>query len=106
MKKIVKSIFAVAIAMSLASCGALGSVAGSGALYTDIAQGEMVTSNSLGSKVGTAVANSYCGLVAIGDASVQTAARSAGIKKISHVDSKKSSILGIINTHTTVVYGE
>ena len=106
MKKLVKSIFAVAIAMTLASCGSIGTVAGAGLLYTDMAQGEMVTGNTLGSKVGTSVANSYCGLIAVGDASVQTAARSAGIKKISHVDSKKSSILGILITHTTVVYGE
>ncbi|MBE6308212.1 MAG: hypothetical protein E7087_02735 [Bacteroidales bacterium] len=106
MKKLVKSIFAVAVAMTLASCAGLGTVAGTGALYTDLAQGEMVTANTLGSKVGTSEAVSYLGLIATGDASIQTAARSAGIKKISHVDSKKSSILGIINTHTTVVYGE
>ena len=106
MKKLVKSIFAVAIAMTLASCGSVGTVAGTGLLYTDMAQGEMVTGNTLGSKVGTSVANSYCGLIAVGDASVQTAARSAGIKKISHVDSKKTNILGIYATHTTIVYGE
>ena len=42
MKKLVKSIFAVAIAMTLASCGSIGTVAGTGLLYTDLAQGEMV----------------------------------------------------------------
>ena len=48
MKKFVKSIFAVAIAMTLASCGSIGTVAGTGLLYTELAQGEMVTGNTLG----------------------------------------------------------
>lgn len=66
----------------------------------------MATSNVRGSKMGTSKANSYLGLIAIGDASVDTAAKNAGITRISHVDSKKTSILGIVNTTVTIVYGE
>ena len=106
MKKLVKTLCAVAIAVSLTSCGVIGTVAGNGMIYTDMTQGEAVTGNTLGSKVGTAEAKNLLGAVVIGDASIQTAAKSAGIKKISHVDSKKTTILGIYTTHTTIVYGE
>jgi hypothetical protein len=46
------------------------------------------------------------GIVATGDASIQEAAKQAGIKKISHVDSKKTSILGIYSSYQTLVYGD
>ena len=42
----------------------------------------------------------------MGDASVQTAARNAGITKISHVDYKKTSVIGVYAKVITVVYGE
>ena len=45
-------------------------------------------------------------LVAVGDASVETAAKNGGIKKIHHVDSKTTNILGIYSEYTTIVYGE
>jgi hypothetical protein len=40
------------------------------------------------------------------DASIQTAAKNAGISKISTVDLKTTNMLGIIVTYTTVVTGE
>lgn len=106
MKKFVKVICAVVVAASLSSCATVGTNAGIGALYVDMKQGENVTSNSLGSKVGTAEAKNILGVVVIGDASIQAAAKSAGITKISHVDSEKTNILGVYGTHTTIVYGE
>lgn len=77
-----------------------------GFLYTDTKAGEEVTSNSGASKTGTACAQSILGLVATGDASVSTAARSAGITKIAYVDGKSTNILGIVATYCTEVYGE
>ncbi len=105
MKKAMIRLFSIAaLALSLQSC--IATQAGVGGLYTDVKQGEMATSNVRGSKVGTAKASAYLGLIAIGDASVNTAAKNAGITRISHVDSQKKSILGIITTTTTIVYGE
>lgn len=106
MKKLVKLICAIGVMASLSSCGSIGTNAGIGALYVDMKQGENVTGNTLGSKVGTSEAKNILGAVVIGDASIQAAAKSAGITKISHVDSKKMTILGIYTTHTTIVYGE
>lgn len=105
MKKSMIWLFVVAtVAISLQSC--ITTQAGVGGLYTDVKQGEMATSNIRGSKVGTSKANSYLGLIAVGDASVDTAAKNGGITRISHVDSRKKSILGIVTSTTTIVYGE
>lgn len=65
------------------------------------------TSNPVGSKVGTATATGYLGVLFFdADASIQTAAKNAGISKISTVDLKQTSILGIIVTYETTVTGE
>jgi hypothetical protein len=65
------------------------------------------TSNSVGSKVGTAKATGYLGILFFDqDASIQTAARNGGITKISTVDIKQSNVLNIIITYETIVTGE
>jgi len=77
-----------------------------GLIYTDVKAPEAVTSNAGKSKVGTAMATSILGLIAQGDASIDTAAKSAGITRIHHVDYHSTSILGIYSTFTVTVYGE
>lgn len=65
------------------------------------------TSNSVGSKVGTAKATGYLGFLFFNqDASIRTAAKNAGISKISTVDVKSSSLLGLIVSYETIVTGE
>ena len=73
MRKAILSCAAVA-ALTLTSCSAIGTRSGMGALYTGVTEGEMVTSNTLGSKVGTASQIGVLGLVSVGDASIQAAA--------------------------------
>lgn len=100
------SVFA-AISLGLTSCGAgVYSKTGTGLLFSQVKEGEMVTSNKLGAKVGTGSAQSILGWVLLGDASVESAAKSAGITRISHVDSEKYGILGIFSTYKVYVYGE
>ncbi len=99
------AIVAVA-ALSLSSCAAIDTKAGLGMLYTSVSEGETATSNAVGSKVGVASSTNILGLVVMGDASINTAAKAAGIKKISHIDCEKSNILGIFSTYKVVVYGE
>ncbi len=94
--------FAAAV---ITSCGAVKSPIGGGA-YMDIKDGLTVTGNSGSSKVGTAKATGYVGLIATGDASIDAAAKAGGITSISYVDYHSTSILGIINTYTTIVYGK
>lgn len=76
-----------------------------GALYTDGVKSPIAaTSNDVGTKVGTAKANSIIG-IAFGDASIQKAATNADIKKVSTVDYKVWSFLGIFVETTTIVTG-
>ena len=77
MKKFLFAALAVA-ALSLTGC--VKSPV-SGFAYTDIKDGMAVTGNAGSSKVGTAEVKGYVGLVALGDASIQTAAREAGITR-------------------------
>lgn len=65
------------------------------------------TSNTVGSKVGTAKATGYLGVLFFNqDASIQAAAKNGGISKISTVDIKQTNILNLIVTYETIVTGE
>ncbi|GAB5465020.1 MAG: hypothetical protein Kapaf2KO_04560 [Candidatus Kapaibacteriales bacterium] len=65
------------------------------------------TSNTVGSKVGTASATGFLSVFFFNaDASIRTAAKNAGITKISTVDIKMGNILGLIVTYETIVTGE
>ena len=95
----------LAVALMVSSCAVVRSPV-IGGLYTDVKAPLAVTGNSGSSKVGTAEATSILGLVATGDASIETAAKSAGITKIHHVDEYAYSVLGIFAKYTIFVYGE
>lgn len=65
------------------------------------------TSNDLGSKVGEATGGFLFGTIPLGaDMSIQTAAKKAGITKISTVDVKTTSYLWFWTSVTTIVTGE
>ncbi len=65
-------------------------------------EGEVATA----SKVGEAEAINVLGIVAVGDASIQSAMKSGQITKIHHVDCHVYGILGIFTQVTMLVYGE
>lgn len=96
-----KKIFSlVAVALSsvalLTSCG----------LYVDETHPVAATSNPVGKKVGTSRSTNVLQIVHSGDGGINKAAQQGGIKKISHVDENRFSILGLFTTYTTSVYGE
>ena len=65
------------------------------------------TSNEVGSKVGMSKATGFLNVLWFDqDASVQKAAKQAGITKISTVDLKQTNLLGIIQTFECIVTGE
>ena len=77
-----------------------------GFLYTGV-KGPITASGSTGfTQVGTASCYSLLGLVGIGDASINTAAKSGNITTINHVDYRTISLLGIFAKYTTIVYGD
>ena len=64
------------------------------------------TSNQVGEKVGRAKATGYlCVLFFDQDASIREAAKNGGITKISTVDIKHTSVLGLLVTYETIVTG-
>ncbi len=60
----------------------------------------------VGSKTGEAFSESFLGLVAIGDSSLQAAAKEGKIKKVYHADYHYFNILGIYQKTTVIVNGE
>lgn len=91
--KALKAIAALIVAAAFTSCS--------------LTQPLAATSNTVGTKCGKATAPIFLSVLTFGgDASIDTAAKKAGIKKISHVDVHTTNILGIYGTTTTIVYGE
>jgi len=99
-KKILAFAFAAAVCAGCAKTPVLGGI------YTDVKDGMAVTGNAGSSKVGTAEVKGYVGLVALGDASIQAAAREAGITRIHHVDYQTKSYVGVYTIYTVIVYGD
>lgn len=97
----------IAAAMMFSGCAAgfgLDSPV-TGLLFADVTAPVAVTGTAEASKVGTAKATSFLGLFAKGDASIETACKSAGITEIHHVDKKVKHVLGIFATYEVIVYG-
>lgn len=77
-----------------------------GVLYMDEKAGLDASSNQAGTRIGTACANAYVGLVAMGDASIETARRNGGITMITSVDeSFRSYVFGAYQEYCTIVRG-
>ena len=65
------------------------------------------TGLTIGDKVGTAKATGYLGILFFdADASIRAAAKNGGITRVSTVDIKQTSLLGIIVTYETIVTGQ
>lgn len=88
--------------LSLSGCASVGMV---GAIYTGYTAPVAVTSNEVGTKVGVGSTTSVLGIIAIGEGGINTAAKNAGITRISHVDVKTTSILGLFTTQEYFVFG-
>lgn len=105
MKKL-KTIALASLAVCMLSSCAVVKAPLTGVIYTDMKAPFMATSNGTSTKVGMAKAQSILGAIATGDASIEAAAKSAGITKIHHIDEHCTSIIGIIATYEIIVYGE
>jgi TRL (tRNA-associated locus)-like protein len=57
-------------------------------------------------KVGEACLSSLFGLVATGDASIETAKKAGGITQIAYVDHEQLSVVGVYATSCTIVHGQ
>lgn len=92
---------------SLLMGGCAGTVSPvTGFIYTGVKGPVTTTETPAYSKIGTASCISILGLVAIGDASIETAAKKGGITKIHHIDHESTSIFGFYAKYEVYVYGE
>ena len=103
--KIKNILILVALASILSSCASVHSPLFA-THYTNVKSPVAVTGNTGATKVGSAQAVSYLGIVALGDASIEKAAKDGGITKIHHVDQESFSVLAIFAKYTVYVYGE
>lgn len=79
-----------------------------GAIYSDIKAplDHDMGDTAVGTRSGRAESVSYVGLVAMGDSSINEAARQGRLRVIHSADYEYVNIVGIIQRYTTVVYGE
>ena len=90
--------------LGIAASGCLGVASPAmGAIWMDV-KGPIDAGDSVGSKMGTACANSIAGLFATGDASIAAAASNGGITKIASVDHHSTNKV-IFGQFCTIVRG-
>jgi len=65
-----------------------------------------VDKTSFGSKRGESSVVAILLLVSTGDGSIQAAAKNGGITTVNHVDYEFTSVLGVYQKYTTIVYGD
>jgi hypothetical protein len=99
-----KKLAVAVLALSFLGCATPQSPV-NGFWYTDAQGGIGATSIPMGAAKGEACATSILGIIGTGDASIKTAAASAGIARVSSVDYTSFGILGLYGKYCTVVYG-
>ncbi|MEL6365213.1 MAG: TRL-like family protein [Pseudomonadota bacterium] len=102
MSRLPRPLAATALALSLSACATPFPM---GVLYTDVDVPAGAAAGTSATKEGRACIQSYFGLIATGDGSVDTAKREGGITRIASVDVEVSNILGFIGEYCTVVRG-
>ena len=78
-----KSILGLSLLLILSGCA---HAPVTGLLYSDVTYPSTATSNPTGNRIGESCASSILGLIAMGDASIETARRNGGINMITSID--------------------
>lgn len=92
-------------ACSLLGC-AMAQSPVNGSIYTDVKSPGMATEAYGGSARGESCATSILGIVATGDASIETAKKNGSIAQVVAVDHSANGILGVYAKYCTIVYGK
>jgi hypothetical protein len=78
-----------------------------GIIYTNVKLPVTATQNSgMPTKLGVSTSDSYLGIVATGDSSIDKAVRNVGITEVQYVDWQAKSILGFHGIYKTLVKGK
>ena len=99
--------FALLLSSTVLVTGCASVASPIGGLYTEVQAPLQVTSNEdTGNlKEGRAMAVSYLGIIATGDASIRAAMEDGDITEVVYVDYETTFIFGLYATFTVVVYG-
>ncbi len=90
----------------LASCGYTANKSGPGVFITDTKDPVFFDNSVKPLRSGSACSTRVLTLVAVGDASIQTAKNNANITKVASADTEFFNILGVYGKACTVVRGE
>jgi hypothetical protein len=91
---------------ALTGCAMVGAPVSNGALITNLRGPGHVTTLTESPKLGTGCATNLLGLIAMGDASIDTAKRSARITEVASVDYDSFSVLGVYARFCVLVRGK
>lgn len=98
-----KKIIALLALTSLCGCASVSPVGGF--IYSDV-KGPVLNSHlPKGPLRGESCATSYLGAYAVGDASIEAAAKAGGMTIVSHVDQHSTNILFFITKYCTITHG-
>jgi hypothetical protein len=101
-------ILTIIVVMTSSGCASTGvgtSQVGGGTFFHSTAEGVMSTGKPPGPYRGVACARNYLGAVSEGDASIEAAQESAGIREVSTVERLYFRVLGLYGQVCTVVTG-
>ncbi len=102
MKNIIKL---SALAASVALLAGCASYAPQGIIYNGAKVGTAVNNGVPADKTGQACATSVLGLVATGDASIETAKINGGITNVATINYQVNNVLGLYGTYCVIVTG-
>lgn len=102
------TLLAVCAAILLPACAHVSPAyqAVPGYWFSELHSPGFATADSVGDKHGMSSAESYVGLFARGDASINAAATEGGLTRVTHVDYKAFSVLGVYARIETYAYGK
>lgn len=98
-------LFAIIALFAVSGCGFVAD-GPFGWVYTDSKTPVALGTAKTGSKEGKACVTSFFGALSVGDASIEAAMKSAGIKEINTINKKNFSVFGTYTRQCTIVTGE
>ncbi|WP_238582904.1 TRL-like family protein [Isoalcanivorax pacificus] len=104
--KIIKLLAMGTMITTLGGCAAAVSPVGNGFLFTSVAGPVNASDNEHSSKTGESCAANILGIVAGGNASIDAAKQKGNISKVSSVDYRSTTVLGMFSQSCTIVKGE
>ncbi len=102
MKNFVKLAVVAGAVSLLAGCATYNP---QGSLYNGVKTGMTANNNVSAVKTGQACSNSYLGLIAVGDASIESAKANGGITNVATINYTTNNVLGIYGEYCVVVSG-